>query len=162
MKSLQLRQAFTQSGCVEKARKNPQQLLPCDAGQMQVHVLNPVTLHLQASWQLPNTCTTAAISPNGCLLASAHHSQPLRNSHALNSTASDYKTETGHHGQYHEVSGHPKMQDSHGPTNVSFSMLLPVAQQVLKPVGVSDQGQDSMDIDIVSCNCCSCCHLTII
>ena len=141
------------------AFQNPRQLLPCYAGRLQVHVLDAATLHLQASWQLPSTCTTAAISPNGCLLASASHSQPLKKSSALDSAAQDSHADGGHRAQNHAGSGGKQMQegltDSDCSANVSFSMLLPTAQQALttaKSVGTPEQGQGSMDIDIVSCS----------
>ena len=39
--------------------------------QLEAHVLHPHTLHLQAKWQLPG-CVAAAVSPNGCTLATVH------------------------------------------------------------------------------------------
>ena len=124
-----------------------------------MHVLNAATLHLQASWQLPNTCTTAAISPNGCLLASAHQSQPLRNSLILDPAAPDSDTDRGHQVQDDAASRlkklHEGLTDPAGPANMSFSMLLPMAQQVVttaKSGGTPERGQESMDIDIVSCS----------
>ena len=156
-------EVFTNLGDAVKARKtafhNPRQLLPCHAGELQVHLLDAATLHLQASWQLPSTCTTAAISPNGCLLASANHSQPLRNSPALHSAAEDSDTDGRRRVQNHARPGPKNTQegltDPSGSANVSFSMLVTSAQQALataKSVGTSEQGQGSMDIDIVSCS----------
>ncbi len=40
--------------------------------QLEAHVLHPHTLHLQAKWQLPGSCAAAAVSPNGCTLATVH------------------------------------------------------------------------------------------
>ncbi|KAA6424772.1 MAG: hypothetical protein FRX49_05439 [Trebouxia sp. A1-2] len=40
--------------------------------QLEAHVLHPDTLHLQAKWQLPGSCAAAAVSPNGCTLATVH------------------------------------------------------------------------------------------
>ena len=63
--------------------------------QLEAHVLHPHTLHLQAMWQLPGSCAAAAVSPNGCTLAtvhqppdqnllSLHQSSQIFASHALN------------------------------------------------------------------------------
>lgn len=123
---------------------------------MQVHVLDPITLHMQASWQLPPNCTAAAVSPNGCLLATAHDCQPLGRSLARDSAAqaSDSHTDVNRTGLALQETPQGST-DSDGLAQVSFSMLLPMAQQALtmaKPVGVLDQSQESveMDIDIVS------------
>ena len=46
--------------------------------QLEVHVLAPNTLQLHAKWQLPPSCSAAAISPNGCSLATVHQTpEPL-------------------------------------------------------------------------------------
>lgn len=131
---------------------------------MQVHVLDSVTLHMQASWQLPPNCTAAAVSPNGCLLASAHDCHPLRRSLARDSAAQASDSHTDGSPRVQNSAGsalretREDLTESDGSAKVSFSVLLPQLQQALamaKPV--PDQSRESMemDIDIVSIAVCS-------
>lgn len=77
----------------------------------------------------------------------------------LDSLAQDSDADGEHHVQNDAASGLKRLQDGltepAGPANVSFSMLLPMPQQdvtTAKSVGTPERGQESMDIDIVSCS----------
>lgn len=99
-----------------------------------MHVLEAATLRLQGTWQLPSTCTAAAVSPNGCLLASTHLPQPLGNSSTGYSVpqTSDSCTDTVLSMQ--EVSqsiDQGYATEAQALARVYFSVLLPAAQ---KPV----------------------------
>lgn len=84
--------------------------------QLEVHVLAPNTLQLQAKWQLPPSCSAAAISPNGCSLATVHQTpEPLPQ---RSFSASDRHTHPPHLGAQSQVS--PE-QDGVNPMSVDPS-----------------------------------------
>lgn len=134
------------------------------AGQedyLQVHVLDPATLQLQAIWQLPGTCTAAAVSPNGCLLASAHQARLPGAAQPTQTSSPDSHTHT--YGQSElQTAAAPASEDGHHDsslglpcTHVSFNMLLPEAQKVSTPKpGVSgqcvDDDKSTMEVEMVS------------
>ena len=127
-------------------------------------MLEAATLRLQATWQLPGTCTAAAVSPNGCLLAAAHLLQPLGNSSTANSVPQTSHSHTDTLPGMQEVtqtldSGYAS--DAQGLAKVSFSVLLPMAQKAADTLeqirasaaaqGTSEDPQPARGVDPVSC-----------
>ena len=148
---------------------------PNYAGQedcFKVHVLDPATLQLQATWQLPSTCTAAAVSPNGCLLASAHQTRPPGAARPVQTSSSDSHSHTDGPSQLQEAAvppsevGHDESSLDLPCTHVSFSILLPEAQKALVPkLDLSGQsiedGKGAQEVDVVGPHfLCAVCQLS--
>ena len=98
-------------------------------------MLDAATLRLQATWQLPGTCTAAAMSPNGCLLAYAHLPQPLGNSSTGYSVPQTLDRHTDTLPGMQAVTQTVDLgyaSSNQGLARVSFSLLLPSAQMAIE------------------------------